>query len=62
MQIYNLNKTSSKLLSNFLIKNNNNIQQLNSRSYSNAAATNKIEDRNRNIYFLSKFDPTETVI
>ena len=54
-QIEKLNKNSLKVLLSFC---KNSHIQIGSRTYSTAT---KVEDKNRGIYFLSKFDPSETV-
>ncbi len=62
-QISKINKKTSIILKNFF-KTNNQIIQINTGNYSSQAATTRIkdEDKTRSIYFLSKFDPNETVI
>ena len=62
-QIAKMNKKSSIILTYFF-KTNNQIIQINTKNYASQAATTRIkdEDKSRSIYFLSKFDPNETVI
>ena len=62
-RFYEINKKTSNLLANFL-KVNKQIIQINTKSYASQAGVAKKhnEDKTRSIYFLTKFDPNETVI
>ena len=59
-QLSKINKKSQNILAN--IFRNSSVIQINSKSYANQTSTSKnIEERNRSIYFLTKFDPNESV-